>query len=73
MELNKLHFIDCFEGHKMIDDNSIDLIYTDLPYGNQTQNKWDIPIDLTQLWIDYKRILKPNGTVLHSQGMFSAN
>ena len=72
MEINKLHNIDCFEGHKQIEDSSIDLIYTDLPY-SQTKNYWDTPIDLVQLWIDYKRILKPNGIiVLHAQGMFSA-
>jgi site-specific DNA-methyltransferase (adenine-specific) len=57
----------------MIEDNSVDLIYTDLPYGNQTHNKWDKSINLEQLWIDYKRVLKPKGTViLHSQGMFTA-
>jgi len=70
---NKLHNIDCFEGHKLIEDKSIDLIYTDLPYG-QTHNKWDCDIDLEQLWKDYKRILKPKGIiVLHGQGMFTAN
>jgi site-specific DNA-methyltransferase (adenine-specific) len=70
--INKLQNIDCFEGHKMIDDKSIDLIYTDLPY-SQTKNKWDSAIDLDLLWSDYKRIIKPNGIiVLHAQGMFSA-
>ena len=73
IKLNEIYNIDCFEGHKLIDDKSIDLIYTDLPYGKQTKNKWDQPIDLEKLWIDYKRILKPKGNiVLHSQGMFTA-
>ena len=31
--INKIMKIDCLEGHKMIDDKSIDLIYTDLPFG----------------------------------------
>jgi len=75
IELNKLYNIDCFEGHNLIDDKSIDLIYTDLPYGtdHNTHNKWDCDIDLEKLWKDYKRILKPNGIiVLHGQGLFSA-
>ena len=72
MQINTLHNIDCFEGHKQIEDSSIDLIYTDLPF-NQTRNEWDCAIDLEQLWKDYKRIIKPNGIiVLHAQGMFSA-
>ena len=31
--LNTIHNIDCFEGFKIIPDNSIDLILTDPPYG----------------------------------------
>jgi len=31
--INKIHNQDCILGHKLIDDNSIDLIYTDLPFG----------------------------------------
>lgn len=50
---------------------SIDLILCDLPYGT-TNNAWDIPIDLSALWVLYKRIIKPNGTiVLTSQGIFT--
>jgi len=72
IELNKIYNIDMFEGHKSIDDKSIDMIYTDLPF-NTTRNKWDVEIDLNQLWVDYKRIIKPNGAiVLHCQGMFTA-
>jgi site-specific DNA-methyltransferase (adenine-specific) len=72
LKLNKIYNQDCFIGHKEIDDESIDLIYTDLPYG-QTRNKWDSDIDLIKLWEDYKRIIKPRGIIiLNSQGMFSA-
>lgn len=70
--INNIHFIDCLVGHKYIPDESIDLIYSDLPY-NQTKNHWDELIDLNQLWIDYKRIIKPRGViVLHCQGAFTA-
>ena len=50
---------DCLELMKAIPDNSIDLIFTDLPYG-QTSCKWDCPIDLEQMWIQYLRIKKTN-------------
>jgi len=33
LELNKIYNMDCLEGMKLIDDNSIDLIVTDPPYG----------------------------------------
>jgi len=72
LRINDIYNIDCLIGHNKIDDESIDLIYTDLPYG-QTRNKWDSVIDLDKLWDDYKRIIKPNGIIiLHAQGMFSA-
>src|SRR4030042_3532775 len=32
LELNKVYMEDCFEGVKKIDDNSVDLIITDVPY-----------------------------------------
>jgi site-specific DNA-methyltransferase (adenine-specific) len=32
LELNKVYNMDCMEGLKMIDDNSIDLVITDPPY-----------------------------------------
>ena len=35
---------DCLELMKDLDDNSIDLIFCDLPYG-QTSCKWDCCID----------------------------
>ena len=69
---NKVIFYDCLEGHKIIPDESIDLIYSDLPY-NQTKNAWDELIDLKAIWADYKRMIKPNGAiVLHCQGAFTS-
>lgn len=63
---------------KEIEDNSIDMILTDLPYGvlNPSNNsaKWDVPIDIDQLWKEYIRITKPNSAiVLFGQGMFTAD
>ncbi|WP_292063652.1 DNA-methyltransferase [Brevundimonas sp. UBA7664] len=55
-----------------IADQSIDLIGADLPYGC-TRALWDEIIPMEALWAEYRRILKPTGTiVLTSAGLFSA-
>ena len=63
LELNKTYFGDCLELMKQIADESIDLILADLPYGT-TNCHWDSLIDLVLLWIQYKRIIKPNGAIV---------
>lgn len=60
---NKIIHGDCFEGMQYIENNSVDLILCDLPYG-VTANKWDIQLPLDKLWVEYKRILKTPGTVV---------
>jgi site-specific DNA-methyltransferase (adenine-specific)/modification methylase len=63
---------DCLDIMKDIPSKSINMILCDLPYGT-TQNKWDLIIDLNELWKEYKRIIKDNGAiVLTSQGIFTA-
>ena len=73
LKLNEIYLGDCIQIMKDIDNSSIDIILTDLPY-NVTKNKWDqniIPLDL--LWKEYKRIIKPNGAILlFAQGLFAA-
>jgi DNA modification methylase len=54
---------DCLERMKEIEDNSVDMILCDLPYGI-TFNKWDKIIDLDILWDDYRRIIKNGGGIL---------
>ncbi len=54
---------DCLEVMKTIEDNSIDLILTDLPYGT-TNCKWDSIIPLELLWKQYNRIIKNNGAIV---------
>lgn len=57
---------------RLIEDNSIDCIITDLPY-NVTKNKWDILIPFDELWTEYSRIIKDTGAIiLFSQGLFTA-
>lgn len=50
---------DCLEHMKSIDDNSVDLIFCDLPYG-QTSCKWDIIIPWEPFWNEIMRIKKLN-------------
>ena len=72
MEINKIYHGDCLELMTQINDNSIDMILCDLPYG-VTKNKWDSGIDLSDLWIQYKRITKENAAIiLFGQDKFSA-
>ena len=46
-----------------IQENSIDFILCDLPYG-VTDCKWDNIIPFPNLWEQYKRIVKPNGAIV---------
>lgn len=59
--------MDCFDGFRLIDDKSIDMILCDLPYGT-TNCEWDIPLPFDQLWQQYERIIKDNGAIV----LFSA-
>jgi len=73
LNLNQIYLGDHIQIMKDIDNGSVDMILTDLPY-NTTKNKWDqnvVPLDL--MWNEYKRIIKNNGAiVLFAQGKFSA-
>ena len=53
---------DCLDILPGIQDKSIDMIFTDLPYGT-TRNGWDCMIDLKRLWEHYGRIIKDNGCI----------
>ena len=56
---------------KQIENNSIDCIYTNPPFGT-TENKWDTPLDWDSLWVDIWRVLKPNGVaIIHASLPFS--
>ena len=68
---------DCLVEMRSIEEHSIDLILCDLPYGTTDRKgseskknagsrllKWDTVIPLDELWLEYKRILKPRGAVV---------
>ena len=50
---------DCLEEMKKIEDNTIDLLFCDLPFGC-TSCKWDCQIDLSLFWKQINRICKIN-------------
>lgn len=50
---------DCLERFKEIEDNSIDMVLTDPPYGT-TACSWDIIIPFEPMWKELKRISKKN-------------
>ena len=68
----KLFKGDCLELMKQIEDESIDLVLADLPFG-VTANQWDTVIPLAPLFEHYQRIIKPHGAVLlFGMGKFGA-
>lgn len=54
---------DCLDEMGKVADHTVDMIFTDLPYGT-TKNAWDVPVPLDALWEQYRRVLKPGGAVL---------
>ena len=54
---------DCLEVMKTIEDNSIDAIITDPPYGT-TACKWDSVIPFDEMWLRLNKLIKPNGAIV---------
>jgi len=61
--MNKLIHGDCLEKMAEIEDESIDMVLTDPPYGT-TACKWDSIIPLEPMWEQLKRVIKPNGAIV---------
>lgn len=53
---------DCLYILPYVHDRSVDMIFTDLPYGS-TRNSWDCAIDMERLWNEYERVIKDNGVI----------
>ena len=75
MQQVTLHQGDCLIEMDKITEDSVDLILCDLPYGTTDRKgikdkgdnrllAWDTVIPLDKLWDQYRRVLKPNGTVV---------
>ncbi|MGE7775246.1 DNA-methyltransferase [Chitinophaga sp. NPDC101104] len=69
---NQVLLGDCLQIMPQWPEHSIDMVLCDLPYGT-TQNTWDIPINLQELWAAYAKVVKPHGAILlFGQGIFTA-
>lgn len=58
---------DCFEIMKTLPSKSIDIFISDLPYASKNFGKcvacdWDNSINLTEMWIEFKRLRKSKNT-----------
>ena len=63
--MTKLYNSDCLEQLKEIEENSVDTIITDPPYGLSFMGKkWDYDVPNIEIWKECLRVLKPGGTAL---------
>ena len=53
----------CLEEMDLMEDNSVDMILCDLPYGT-TACKWDTIIPFEPLWAAYRRVAKKNAAIV---------
>lgn len=74
MELNKIYNMNCLQGLKAMEDESVDMVLTDPPY-NISQNadfsamkrtgldfgEWDRGFDQTSYLIDLFRVIRGGG------------
>jgi site-specific DNA-methyltransferase (adenine-specific) len=54
---------DCLVESQNIENYSVDLILTDLPYGT-TACSWDEIIPFEPMWKEFYRVLRPNGFIV---------
>lgn len=63
LELNKIYNEPCLETLSKMDNESVDLLLQDTPFG-VTQNDWDIKPNLPVMWQQWSRVIKDNGAML---------
>ena len=54
---------DCIKELSELDENSVDLILVDPPYGT-TMCKWDTVLDLTKMWEQVTRVAKDRAAIV---------
>lgn len=54
---------DCFNIFDKLEDNSIDMVCVDPPYGT-TNIEWDNVLDFNKMWEHLGRIVKPKGNII---------
>jgi DNA modification methylase len=63
--LGKLYHGDCLEVMQELEDNFVDTVITDPPYGLRFMGeKWDYDVPSMDIWKEALRVLKPGGTAL---------
>lgn len=61
---------DCLNEMNKIKDKSVDLVFTDLPYANNTTHLgWDCLIDLKEFWKQIDRVCKDKSVIVLSATM----
>lgn len=58
-----IHCGDCIDVMSELQTGSIDLVLSDVPYG-QTQNDWDKPIPFEPMWTELRRVTKPDAAII---------
>ncbi len=70
LEVNKIYNMDCLEGMKQLEDNSIDLVVTDPPYNlgkdfaNDNLEEQEFINFLTPILNEMARVIKPKHSVI---------
>ena len=60
---------DCLEELQQLEDNSVDSVVTDPPYGLSFMGKkWDYDVPPKEVWLECLRVLKPGGFLLSFGG-----
>jgi site-specific DNA-methyltransferase (adenine-specific) len=73
LDKNLVYQGDCLELMQQLDNESVDMILCDLPYGT-TACSWDSVIPFKPLWEQYERIIKFNGVIcLFASQPFTTN
>lgn len=69
MSSYKLMLGNCLDTLKTLEDNSVDSIVTDPPYGLAFMGKkWDYDVPSVEIWAECLRVLKPGGHLLAFAG-----
>jgi DNA modification methylase len=67
--MNQVILGDCLEKLKELEDNSVDAVVTDPPYGLSFMGKkWDYDVPSQEIWEECLRVLKPGGYLLAFAG-----
>ena len=68
--MNKIYCMDCLEGMKQLEDNSVDLVLTDPPYNlnkdfkNDNLSEEEFINFLTPIFNELCRIIKPKHSII---------